>query len=218
MNTTLHLIIVTPLSMMMTLFLHCTLNDTSASGLLLQDTVADRIIDVLLYARCLLNNGTGMCITGTSDKKCFLLDVALDTESCGYVLGFDNIGETCFAGALIVISSVSMLWFDESKSMYYCAPAFNTIINAWCLARFWYVFDVVYPVDVFSVYFLLWQCMFIKLKWDYEELPAFSIVLYRVSICWLVASASFFIQDSILRYLPKLVTLAFFWTESVTDM
>jgi hypothetical protein len=147
-----------------------------------------------------------------------LFHIVLDTESCGCLLGFDNYGETCFTSALTVIAVVSILRFDESKSMYYLAPALNTVINAWCLARFCDAFDVVYPVDVFTVYFLLWQCMFIKIKWDYDELPLFSINLYRVFICWLVASSTVFAHDLIFRYLPHCFTLAFVWKESVSDM
>ena len=111
-----------------------------------------------------------------------LFDVVLDTDSYEYLLGFDKYAEISFTFALIAIAVVSILQFDESESVYYCAPALNVIINAWCLARFCYAFDVMYPVDVFTVYFLLWQCMFIKFKGDYSELAVFLINLYRLSL------------------------------------
>ena len=125
-------------------------------------------------------------------------------------MGFDNYAKTSFTFSLIAIGVTSIHRFDENESVYYCAPAIHTIINAWCLARFWYAFDVMYPVDVFTVYFLLWKCMFIKLKWDYSELPLFSVNLYRVSICWAMAPTAFFIHDVVLRYSPNFLTLALF--------
>ena len=147
-----------------------------------------------------------------------LFDIVLGTDSCGYVLLVDNYGETSFTFVLIAIAVPLVLQFDENESMYYCAPGIHTIINAWCLARFCDAFDVMYPADVFTVYFLLRQCMFIKLKGDYSGLPVLSVNLYRVSICRLVAPTAFFIHDVVLRYLSNVLTLALFWEESVTDM
>ena len=53
MNSRMHLMIVTTLSMIITFILHCILQDTRANGFVYQTIFIDTVRDVLLSLRCL---------------------------------------------------------------------------------------------------------------------------------------------------------------------
>ncbi len=56
MNSQLHLLIVTTLSMIMTFGLYYSLKDTRANDLYLQKTLIDTTGDIILWLRCLFNS------------------------------------------------------------------------------------------------------------------------------------------------------------------
>jgi len=55
MDSSIHILIATTLSMIMTFMLYYTLKDTRANDSLFQNILVDRIRDRLLYTRCLLD-------------------------------------------------------------------------------------------------------------------------------------------------------------------
>jgi hypothetical protein len=59
MNSYIHFMMATSLSMIMTLILCCSLEGTKANNNLFQNIFADTIRDIFFLGRCLFNNGRG---------------------------------------------------------------------------------------------------------------------------------------------------------------
>ena len=78
------------------------------------------------------------------------------------------------------------------------------------MGRFFDSFALWYQVDVFTVYFLIWQLMFVLTQWEYEQLPLLSTTFYQGWLCLLVASQAFVVYDVVFRYLPPSFKFCFF--------
>ncbi|CAF4432706.1 unnamed protein product, partial [Rotaria magnacalcarata] len=93
-----------------------------------------------------------------------------------------------------------------------------TMIGAWLFGRFCDDLPLWYPVDIFTIYFFIWQFMFITAKWEFQQYPIFSMTLYRGWLCLLMASDAFIIHDVLFSYLPSPFSFIFFWLLSVKDI
>ena len=94
----------------------------------------------------------------------------------------------------------------------------HTIMGAWLIGRICDAFDLWYPVDVVTVYFLIGQVMFMISKWDYLELQPVSGIVYRGRLCLVMACIAFIGHDLALRYLPLWFRFYLFWLYATIDM
>ena len=108
--------------------------------------------------------------------------------------------------------------FGYDKMMYYIYPSIYTIIGIWLLGRFFEKVDFRYKVDIFTMYILIWQLMFIVAKWEIGEYPIFLLTLYRGWFCFLMACDAFIFHDTVSRYLPSPTIWIWFWLFSFEDM
>jgi hypothetical protein len=92
------------------------------------------------------------------------------------------------------------------------------ITTNWLLARFCDNIYICYEVDIFTVYFFVWQFVGLIYKWLHQDLPIISFTLHQKATCLSMAFLAFIMYDIVFRPLPTYVSFAFVWLMSVTDM
>ncbi len=215
MNNKIHLFIVTTLGMIMTFILHFTLTDTRAIGFFFQKSIVDVARNLLLSARCLTNNETGKFI---EEYFSHLHEIVLYNQvTCDYIITTEDY---C-TSPLIPVGILQIILyhqFDLDKNTYHTHSVFYTIISAWIVGRFFDGRYLWYQVDIFTMYFLIWQIMLIISLWEYNELPLLSVTIYRGWLCLGIATNAFMFHDNLVRYLPFVFRFCLFWTSSIKDM
>lgn len=91
------------------------------------------------------------------------------------------------------------------------------ISNVWLLARWCSSFDFWYPVDIFTVYLLVWQFSYLLFQWCSHQLSWAYFILYQASICIITAVTAFILYDLFLRYLPA-VHICIIWYACLDDV
>ncbi|CAF3694408.1 unnamed protein product [Rotaria sp. Silwood1] len=191
--------IITTLTMLITFFLHCSLENTKANGFIIQIILIDPTYDVLLNTSCLLN------------KKLF-------NKNCNY---FNNSNYDLDVSPLIpviILAESLTFWYDSQKCSYNIRPVIYTIINSLLLARFCHSFNICCQFDIFTVYFLIWQIMFLITEWELEKLPFISLSFYRGWLCIMPAFHMYFLYDFFFRRLPIEVNFLYIWLFAIADI
>jgi hypothetical protein len=104
------------------------------------------------------------------------------------------------------------------KISFYVRPVIATIIIGWLLARFCNALHLWCQIDMFIVYFLIWQFMCVIAKWELEKVPLFSCTVHKVWLCMSMAFGAFIAHDAVFRYLSPKIKFFFFWMLAVEDM
>jgi prepilin signal peptidase PulO-like enzyme (type II secretory pathway) len=92
-----------------------------------------------------------------------------------------------------------------------------TLIVVWYAARFFNALSLSCQIDVFTVFFVVWQFIYLICKWHAQELPYFSFTLYQASLCIFTAFISYASYDIVLRYLPVQYKFVFLWLIAIQD-
>jgi hypothetical protein len=103
------------------------------------------------------------------------------------------------------------------KVLHYFLPGILTIVNVWFLARLCDDIHFWYQVDVFTVYFLVWQFSYPICQWCLHQLSRPALILHQGSMCLLPAIVVFLLHDTIFRYYPTM-RLAIFWIMAFDDV
>lgn len=216
MDSSVHIVIATTLSMIMTFMLYCILKDTRASGSLFQNILVDRTRDQLLYTRCWWDSEKSMFL----DKTIFCLahSIILVNKTCEYFFISEDKYNIPILLPTIVLHMSQLVCFGLEKKSIYVRPVISTIICGWFIARLFDGVDLWYKMDMISVYFLIWQLMFVITKWELKRLPIFSPTFIRGWLCVLMAFGAFTVYDTIFRYLSAQVSFIFLWCISFADM
>lgn len=120
---------------------------------------------------------------------------------------------------LISFLSITTLYvFGLYKSEYFMARLLYTINCGWFFARLFNSFHIWCELDIFTVYFIIWQFMSLMIKWQIERFPLFSLNFYRGCLCIVTAFEGFLAYDAIFRYLPLYVNFGCMWILSIEDM
>jgi len=137
--------------------------------------------------------------------------------TCKYIITM----EEYFTSPLIpvlILHAILFCRFDLDKDTHCNRSVFYTIISAWILGRYCDGLYLWYQVDIFTIYFFIWQIMFIISQWEFQELPLLSITIYRGWLCLGIATNAFMFHDNLVRYLPFVFRFCLFWTSSIKDM
>jgi len=103
------------------------------------------------------------------------------------------------------------------KILHYFFPVILTIVNVWLLARLCDDIHLSYQVDVFTIYFLVWQFIYPISKWCTHQLSWPALILHQGSMCLLPAIVVFIIHSRGFRYFPSM-ELAVFWITAFYDV
>ena len=203
---------------MMTFALNYGLKETRANGNLLQVYVADLTRDCILFARCLLNNSTGMFWKRASFILASVVSF-LAADVCVNLFDDYHFPRTISSLVLFAATEASFLWANPEKQAYFFG-AIGSMFMGWLLARFCDAFHLWCQMDVVTVYFLIGQWALIRLQWQFKRLPVISTTtyIYRGYLCLAMAAEAFIMHDIIFRYLPRCFSLAFFWIHAVLDL
>jgi hypothetical protein len=96
-------------------------------------------------------------------------------------------------------------------------PLVLALITVWFGTRFCNARSFQSQVDVFTVFFLIGQFVFLICKWYCEELPCFSFTLHQASLCTLVAFISYAFYDAVFRYFPVHFKFGILWLVAIKD-
>jgi hypothetical protein len=96
-------------------------------------------------------------------------------------------------------------------------PIVFTLFAVCFLTRFCNALSFRCQIDVFTVFFLLWQFIFLIYKWYSEELPCFSFALHQASFCAGVAFISYVSHDMVYRYVPVRYKFGLLWFLAIKD-
>jgi hypothetical protein len=94
----------------------------------------------------------------------------------------------------------------------------HIIAGSWFFARFCNGFHIWCELDIFTVYFIIWQFMSLVTKWEKEYFPICSLNIYRGWLCTATAFESFLYYDAIFRYFPSWISFGYIWISSFEDM
>ncbi len=92
------------------------------------------------------------------------------------------------------------------------------ITTNWLVARYCDTIDMGYEVDIFTVYFFVWQLVCLIYKWLHQDLPMLSFTLHQKATCLSMAFCAFIEYDIIFRFAPTYAGFAFVWLMSTLDM
>jgi hypothetical protein len=96
-------------------------------------------------------------------------------------------------------------------------PIIFTLITVWFVTRFCNALRFQCQIDVFTVFFLIWQLISSICKWQSHELLCFSFTLHQTTFCTFVAFVSYAYYDIIFRYLPVRYKFGILWFHAVKD-
>ncbi|CAF3513389.1 unnamed protein product [Rotaria socialis] len=84
--------------------------------------------------------------------------------------------------------------------------------------RFCDAFNFSYSLDIFTVYFLVWQVMFLITAWELQILPLISLTFFRGCQCMIPAFIMYFVYDFFFRLLPMEVNFLLIWIFALADI
>ncbi|CAF4888147.1 unnamed protein product [Rotaria socialis] len=119
---------------------------------------------------------------------------------------------------ILIFEMICINLLDKEKITYSIRSITYTIIYGLLVARFCDAFNLSCPLDIFTVYFLIWQIMFIITEWESNKLPLISLTFYRAWLCIMPASIIFVIHDFVFRYLPIQVNFLLLWLIAFADV
>ncbi len=117
---------------------------------------------------------------------------------------------------VISLNDIAMSYQPESVKKNAQLIAF-TLIIVWFATRFCNATSFQCQIDVFTVFFLFWQLIFLIYKWRCQELPWFSFTLHQALLNICVAFISYAAYDMVLRYLQLRYKIALLWFLAVRD-
>ena len=139
-------------------------------------------------------------------------------ELCLYLLSTNEDKIHYLLFIMIILFVTLFLLFDWETFVYCTYLLIYTVIGAWLCGRLLNEYHLCDRVDTFTVYFVIWQLMFITVTWEFKPGPIFSITLYRGWFCFLMACDAFIFYDTVCRYLLLSHNMTYFWTFALKDM
>ena len=214
MNTTLQLIVATSFSLLITFTLYSITYEKRANNSLFQHIVADAFHLNHLVLACSINRQSMSFET----NQFFLKRMPLFTDftSCMYPHNTsEKLNKILLA---ICLASLPVLGNHYgSKVIFRILLGLFVISNVWLLARWCSSFDLWYPVDIFTVYLLVWQFTYLIFQWCSHQLSWSCLIFYQASICLFTAVAAFILYDLFLRYFPA-VHICLIWYACLGDV
>jgi hypothetical protein len=120
--------------------------------------------------------------------------------------------------AVTILAKSLTFWYESQKCSYNIRSIIFTIINSLLLARFCDAFNLRCQLDIFTVYFLIWQIMFLLTEWEFQNLPLISLTFYQGWLCIMQSFLIYFIHDFFFGLLPIEVNFLCIWILALADM
>jgi hypothetical protein len=217
MDAKIHLLIATTFSMFLTSVFDCALVRTRAYNSLIQHFVIDALRDCMLALRCWLDGRHSNNLKYTDIFFSNNIIISIGFELCSYLLVGPDIEKltllliiSCFFAVLLLCYDLQL--FDRMKSM------ILTILVGWLITRYYDSQNIYYNRDMLTVYFIVWQFIYLMCKWEDLELEWPFLILQQASCCISISITTFLWHEIIFRYLPFQFKIIFLWLYSLYDM
>ncbi len=203
--------------MFMTFIIHCALKDTRASGSFFQNMVADPIYNYAMAVRCWFYYS--LCKYLWTINCLYLSILCVDHQPCVSYITRGDAGILLPLLMMILLIFLPYLLFRTVRQLQNIIVFLSLVITTnWLLARYCHSIYMSYEVDIFTVYFLVWQFVGLIYKWLDQDLPILSFTLHQKVTCLSMAFLAFIVYDLVLRPAPTYVGFAFVWLTSFIDM
>ncbi|UJR22358.1 hypothetical protein I4U23_025420 [Adineta vaga] len=170
--------------------LYTVLNEKRANNSLFQHIVADTVhycsLSLPYFINQRQNNTSYVLSLSKNDKESMFI-----FRSCPFFI-------------------LALVWCFGSKIVPRLLLGILTMINVWLLARWSDNFHFWYPIDIFTVYFLVWQFSYLMFQWCYHQLSWPFLIFYQASLCILIAIEAFIMYDLVFRYFST-INLVVIW-------
>ena len=93
-----------------------------------------------------------------------------------------------------------------------------TIVVVWLSNRYYTDRPLENPLDVFTVYFIVWQFVQLICHWQSHELWWPALILQQASLCLFTAFTALIPYEIIVRPLPSQFYFTVLWIRSLIDM
>jgi hypothetical protein len=103
------------------------------------------------------------------------------------------------------------------KVLRYFLPGILTIVNVWLLARLCDDIHLSYQIDVFTIYFLVWQFSYPICQWCTHQLSWPGLIFHQGSM-YLLPTIVAFILHNVMLHCPPSMQLALFWISAFNDV
>jgi hypothetical protein len=217
MNAKIHLSIATTFSMLLTYVFYCALVGTRAYNSLIQQLLIDLVRDPILAVRCWFDGRHSNNLRYIEIFFSNNIIISIGFDLCGYLLVELDLAKltllliiSCFFGVLLLYYDLKL--FDCMKSM------ILTIFVGWLITRYCDSQNIYINIDVLTVYFIVWQFIYLMRKWERLELEWPFLILQQASCCISMSITTFLRHDVIFVYLPFQFKIIFLWLFSLYDM
>ena len=140
----------------------------------------------------------------------------VDPENCDAIVTDADRARRNRPTGIIFWVTVVMVYY-RSQTAKYIALLFYLLVTVSYAARFCDGNASCPPVDVVTVYFLVWQYVSLTWAWQLNELPLFSLRLHNVASCLLLALFTFSSHEVIFRYFPTWLRFLLIFLWAITD-
>jgi len=200
-------------SLLITFTFYSVLNEKQASSSFFQHIVADILHYSSLTTACFINQRS---MYFRKINFTILYVIYIDSTSCTVILSTDDRRNMYITGSCPFFI-MALIWICGTSLIPRLLLGVLTIFIVWLLARWCDSFHMWYSVDVFTIYFLVWQFIYLMFQWCYHQLSWPFLIFYQVSICILTAIAAFLFYDLVFRYFPSII-LVIIWFACFYDM
>ena len=214
MNAAVQIMIATSFSLLITFTLYTITYEKRATNSLFQDIVADTFHLNNFLLACLINQRSMRFDTlDFFSVQCYF---CIDLTSCFIP---HNTNEK-LNKVIVTIGLLSLPFLGKHydyKIVFRLLLGLFVISNVWLLARSCSSFDLWYPVDIFTVYLLVWQFSYLIFQWCSHQLSWFHLIFYQASVCIYTAVMAFICYDLFLRYFPS-AYIGLIWYACLDDV
>jgi hypothetical protein len=102
--------------------------------------------------------------------------------------------------------------FDRLK------PIILTILVSWLITRYFDNKNIYYKMEVLSIYFIVWQFIYLLSKWEDLELKCPLLIIQQASCCASSSIMAFLFHDIMFVYFPFQFKIIYLWLYSLYDM
>ncbi len=97
-------------------------------------------------------------------------------------------------------------------------PIILTILVSWLITRYFDNKNIYYKMDVLSIYFIVWQFIYLLSKWEDLELKCPLLIIQQASCCASSSIMAYLFHDIIFVYFPFEFKIIWLWLYSLYDM
>jgi hypothetical protein len=152
--------IVSSLSMFITYIFHCVLKNTRVSGCLFQLMFADPICDSIMAIRCWFHYSYSRYLFNIDSL--WLAILCIDYQLCrSYLIQADAYNSVIVLIIILLFSLFISLFYFVRWPPNIIVLLLLMIMTNWLLARYWDTIYMRYEVDILTVYFFIWQFVYL---------------------------------------------------------